>query len=387
MIIKKENFFPSFLNYIEKSLNKTNLKKYLILGNVTCDLDSFISTFLLSIAKNFSFIPRNRLYIPILNCERGDLKYRFDIDYLTKLYKLNKQNMFYINDPNIKNLLKKNDNKIILVDHNKLDIEQKELIKNQNNKIVSIYDHHKDSDNKNNPNVIKHIYYPLGSCSTLILNKFFLGNPFLFNYINPLLSISAILMDTENFNKKLFNKKWNQLDKFVFNEILYENKIKPPYFKRDLLINKYNKKIKKEKNDISKNYRLGLNGILKKDLKNFIWKSGIKAKWSTIQISFNDLLNKFGYKNLINEMNKVCKSKHYDLYIINTSVKYKGSSAKKFMIYNYAMAKNKFNNFINNLSQELQKNKFCYEINRDKDKENVVYFIVDPFLSRKHFLL
>jgi hypothetical protein len=98
--------------------------------------------------------------------------------------------------------------------------------------------------------------YPLGSCSTLILNKFYLSNPLLFNFINPFLSISGILIATENFNKKLYNKKWVQLDKFVFNEILYENeKLFPSSFinNRKKYINDYYQKLKKEKYNKIKN--------------------------------------------------------------------------------------------------------------------------------------
>ena len=148
MLIKRKFLFPSFMRYINKNIFNNNLTKYLILGNITCDLDSFLSTYLLSLAKTFSLKQTNNLYIPILNCERGELKYRFDIDYLTKLYKLDVNNMLYINDPSIKSLLKKYKNKIILVDHNKVDVNQSQLLNSKNNKIVSIYDHHKD-DNHN----------------------------------------------------------------------------------------------------------------------------------------------------------------------------------------------------------------------------------------------
>ena len=192
MLSDKKYLFSSFLNYINHNIYNNNITKYLILGNITCDLDSFLSTFLLSIAKNYSFKPKKNLFIPILNCQREKLKNRFDIDYLTKLYKLNTNNMIYINDSIVKTLLSKNNSKLILVDHNTIDIEQKNLLKENN--IISIYDHHKDNNFKNKK-IMKHIYYPLGSCSTLILNKFYLSNPFLFKFINPLLSLSAIIIN------------------------------------------------------------------------------------------------------------------------------------------------------------------------------------------------
>ena len=382
MLIKRKFLFPSFMRYINKNIFNNNLTKYLILGNITCDLDSFLSTYLLSLAKTFSLKSTNNLYIPILNCERGELKYRFDIDYLTKLYKLNVNNMLYINDPSIKTLLKKYKNKIILVDHNKVDVNQSKLLNSKNNKIVSIYDHHKDEKYNKSNNIIKHIMYPLGSCSTLISNKFYLSNPLLFNFINPILSISGILIATENFNKKLYNKKWVQLDKFVFNEILYENEhLFPPSFinNRKKYINDYYQKIKKEKYDKVKNLNIGVRGILKKDLKNFEWENGVKAKWSTLQIAYDDIVVKFGERKIIMEMNKICKDSKYNLYIIN----YKGKSGDKiiYKLYNYSIDQSKYLDFINRLKASL--NNRCFNVIRNNEK--MITFEVEPSLSRKHF--
>lgn len=382
MLIKRKFLFPSFMRYINKNIFNNNLTKYLILGNITCDLDSFLSTYLLSLAKTFSLKQTNNLYIPILNCERGELKYRFDIDYLTKLYKLDVNNMLYINDPSIKSLLKKYKNKIILVDHNKVDVNQSQLLNSKNNKIVSIYDHHKDDNHNKTKNIIKHIMYPLGSCSTLILNKFYLNNPLLFNFINPILSLSGILIATENFNKKLYNKKWVQLDKFVFNEILYENEnLFPSSFikNRKKYINDYYQKIKKEKYDKVKNLNIGVRGILKKDLKNFEWENGVKSKWSTLQIGYDEIVTKFGERKIILEMDKICRDSKYNLYIIN----YKEKNGDKiiYKIYNYSIEQNKYLDFIKRLKTKL--NNRCFDIIQNNEK--MVTFEVEPSLSRKHF--
>lgn len=385
MLVKKNNLFPSFLKYINKNLDNNNLTKYLIFGNITCDLDSFLSTFLLSIAKNYSFKPKNNIYIPILNCERGELKYRFDIDYLTKLYKLNTNNMLYINDYPIKKILQKNNNNIILVDHNKIDVEQSNLINTKNNKIVSIYDHHKVSkiNFNNNNKIIKHIIYPLGSCSTLIMNKFYLSNPFLFKFINPLLSLSAILMDTENFNKKLYNKKWVQLDKFVFDEIIYENK---KFFSPSFLINKkqyindYYSKIKNEKYNKAKNINLGIKGILKKDFKNFEWnKNGVKAKWSSLQVGYDDIVNRYGEKKLIEEMDQICQASGNNLIILNYNGK--NNDKKIFKIYNYNLEEYKYLYLIHKLKNDLGNR--CFEA--IKNNEKMYTFKVHPSITRKHF--
>ena len=55
------NFISNYLNGSPRLLNKT-----LVLGNVSCDLDSFLSSYLLSIANNFSKEETNQIYIPII---------------------------------------------------------------------------------------------------------------------------------------------------------------------------------------------------------------------------------------------------------------------------------------------------------------------------------
>jgi inorganic pyrophosphatase/exopolyphosphatase len=261
-------------------------------------------------------------------------------------------------------------------------VNQSKLLNSKNNKIVSIYDHHQDEKHNKSNNIIKHIMYPLGSCSTLILNKFYLSNPLLFNFINPFLSISGILIATENFNKKLYNKKWVQLDKFVFNEILYENEhLFPPSFinNRKKYINDYYQKIKKEKYDKIKNLNIGVRGILKKDLKNFEWENGVKAKWSTLQIVYDDIVAKFGERKIIMEMNILCKDSKYNLYIIN----YKGKGGDKiiYKLYNHSIEQSKYLDFIKRLKASL--NNRCFNVIHNNEK--MITFEVEPSLSRKHF--
>ena len=66
--------------------------KYFILGNSTCDMDSALSAYLLSIGKNIrkrlvviddsnsvSIDPSaGEIYLPVLNCPRGEFSSRLD---------------------------------------------------------------------------------------------------------------------------------------------------------------------------------------------------------------------------------------------------------------------------------------------------------------------
>ena len=117
------NFISNYLNGSPRLLNKT-----FVLGNVSCDLDSFLSSYLLSIANNFSKEETNQIYIPIINCPRKELRYRFDIVYLTKRFNIDIENMIYIDDDFFKRVIRKKKAKFILVDHNKPDLNQRKFI-------------------------------------------------------------------------------------------------------------------------------------------------------------------------------------------------------------------------------------------------------------------
>ncbi len=352
------------------------IKSTFILGNISCDLDSFLSSILLSLSKNILNNNNNNFhyYFPLINCKREELKYRFDIDYLIKRFGINTKNMLFIDDKIINNLLNKKNFNLILVDHNNFDISQKNLFKKW--KISEIYDHHKDEKlNIKNKNII----YPLGSCTTLILNKFFLPNPFLLNYIHPLLSISAILTDTENFNKEIYNKRWVDLDKNVYDFILNNSKLN--YNFDEKFINKFYLDLYKEKYSKEKNLNLGINGMLFKDKKNYKWNKNILAGISTIQIKFETMVKKFGLKNIINEINKICKKENNNIYIICYNDKLNNNKCKSFILFNYNLNQINFNILINDLKKIL--NNKCLKI--ENISNNQIKFYVDNSISRKHF--
>ena len=66
-------------------------KKYFILGNSTCDMDSALSAYLLSIGKNIrhkcieiddtNTMSLNKeakeIYVPVINCKRGEYRHEY----------------------------------------------------------------------------------------------------------------------------------------------------------------------------------------------------------------------------------------------------------------------------------------------------------------------
>ena len=196
-----------------------------ILGNNSCDMDSALSSYLLSIGKNIkhntitynksndSFIfnknPKH-LFLPVLNIKRGTFHQRLDQKYVFDLFKIDENLFWYISDEifdekNLFSLLKNNNIKtnIILVDHSKLCEEQLYL----SDYVTEIYDHHQEYK-YNFKNLKKvHIKYPLGSCTTLILLDYFFDT-FPKCLINPLFAITALLIDTNKFEKNFYNNRW-----------------------------------------------------------------------------------------------------------------------------------------------------------------------------------
>jgi len=364
-------------NFISNYLNGSSrhLEKIFVLGNISCDLDSFLSSYLLSIANNFRKEETSQIYIPIINCPRKELKYRFDIEYIAKRFNVDIENMIYIDDDFFKRQIrKKNKTKFILVDHNKPDITQRKIINESN--IIGIYDHHKDEG----LNILdKTIIYPLGSCSSLILKKFYEKNFYLFNYVHPLFSVSAMLNDTENFDKNLFQKKWTMFDKNIFDLIIYKN---PNYnFTKDF-IDKYFEKVNQEKYDVNKNLSIGIEGLLKKDKKNFIWSKNFKAGWSSLEIHLDEIIKKFGKQKLFEKIDEKCLNEGHNIYLLNYNDKYLEHKAKTILIYNYNLSREKFQ-FINKTIQTMV-SKICYKFEEKYDDDCVKYIMISS-ISRKHF--
>ena len=335
--------------------NSSLLEIIFILGNNTCDLDSALSAYILSIGENIncgtialskkgkpSFNEKAAiLYIPVLNIQRGTLPYRIDVKYIFNKFNIDENDFWYISDSifDIHNLFKyKNcENKniktnLILVDHTILIDEEKYLA----DYVIDIYDHHLLTNYSSlYKNLQKmNIRYPVGSCSTLILNDFFCMNKeqdFPINIISPLLAVSAILIDTKKFNDEFYRNRWIDLDKKVYKHI--KKIIKEEY--KGIKMKEYFKEIKDIKHDIQKNLELGIEPLLIKDQKTYNWDNK-KAIWSSFPVSYNDIIKKYGNDELFNNILKYYSGKSEEeqkniFYITNSNINKK---QKLFTLYN-----------------------------------------------------
>ena len=335
--------------------NSSLLEIIFILGNNTCDLDSALSAYILSIGENINCgtialskkgkpslnEKAKKLYIPVLNIQRGTLPYRIDVKYIFNKFNIDENDFWYISDSifDVHNLFKyKNcENKniktnLILVDHTILIDEEKYLA----DYVIDIYDHHLLTNYSSlYKNLQKmNIRYPVGSCSTLILNDFFCMNKeqdFPINIISPLLAVSAILIDTKKFNDEFYRNRWIDLDKKVYKHI--KKIIKEEY--KGIKMKEYFKEIKDIKHDIQKNLELGIEPLLIKDQKTYNWDNK-KAIWSSFPVSYNDIIKKYGNDELFNNILKYYSGKSEEeqkniFYITNSNLNKK---QKLFTLYN-----------------------------------------------------
>ena len=372
-----------------------------ILGNKACDMDSALSSYLLSIGKNIKYnaITYNKsndsfifnknpkhLFLPVLNIKRGTFHQRLDEKYVFDLFKIDENLFWYISDEifdenNLFSLLKNNNIKvnIILVDHSKLCEEQLYL----SDYVTEIYDHHQEFkyNFKNLKNA--HIKYPLGSCSTLILLDYFF-NVFPKCLINPLFAITAILIDTNKFEKNFYNNRWIDLDRIVYKKI--KSEIKPN--EKKIKAKDYFKNIMQIKYDIEKNLELGVEILLLKDQKQFNW-SGIKIIWSSLQVPYYKMQDKFGINEIISQMysyyiNKTKEEVLSQFFITNSN--YDGKS-RVFTVFNPIKIPIDIEELKNSLSFTL-KNGFisinCDDTFEENLKGVIYYIILDKTFTRKN---
>ena len=337
------------LRTIYKSImfsNSQRTKMTYILCNPTCDLDSTLSSYLLSVYKNilnkniikkestyyFSTASVSNLFVPVLNCKRGTFFHRLDGFFVLEKFGISDKDFVYYDDDefSVENFRKKKDSfEVILVDHSILLGDQEYL----SAYVGEIYDHHLSKKYEfENLRTMK-VMYPLGSCCTLILNEFFLSDIYPLSILPPFLSMTALLIDTHNFSSHIYMNRWVDLDKSIFNNLIKEYK-KLHTSKTDDEIKeeivKYYELITEIKYDIPRNLALGIEVLLNKDLKVFKWGK-VTCVWSSLQVSFDEIIERFGIESFVEEVTKLKNEvKHPSIFVSNS--KYT-KNKKLFLIY------------------------------------------------------
>ena len=324
-------------NYLKalKKLNESPLitKRTYILGNTSVDMDSVLAAYLLAIGKNMKekiiYIDENneiqinektdKIYYPILNCKRGTYHHRLDGQYVFEKFKIDENDFLYSDDEffSEEKIKSTQNTDFILVDHSLLDSKQKYL----SPYIIEVIDHH-IVPSYDFPNLKDRcIQYPIGSCTTLVLLNYFVKN-FPLMFISPLFSVTAILLDTENFKESFYGNRWVDLDKIVLDLIIKYSPI-------DVNITEYYKKVQGEKTNVERNLALGINVLFEKDKKTFDWEKN-KVEWSAIPVSYLKVMDKFNYNSLNDYFDRLKNERKY--YVSNSVL---DSGDKLMTVYSF----------------------------------------------------
>lgn len=391
----------TFANSNNKLLALNFTRKVFVMGNTSADMDSVLSSILLSFALNLSngvfdsklndekeinIKAREVLYLPLINTEHRFFISKLDIKYLFNLYGIDFNNLIFIDK--IGNLLFDNQNvNLILVDHNKLDPLQEVFA----DKVIAVYDHHEDSNIKYKNLREKHLIYPIGSCSTIILMNYYVCNKEMINlFSNQNLEFlcTAIWLDTKGFLNNLKYERWIDLDLYTFEKISSNGKVNLNVF-ADLEKNKYN---------LQANLELGIEYLMSKDLKNFEYKLSehyfpllnedlkksmnqnnfkVSIKWASLQIGYFDIREKFGEESLLSYF----QNQNCDIYITNCDHK----RNKIITLHFNPLENSNFNSqarnyFLNNFLKLTTEN--MIEV-LDSKVPNLRMFLMDMKVSRK----
>ena len=400
----------NYLKEIRKIYESSSslLEIIFILGNTSCDMDSALSSYLLSIGKNIkneaiTLSKKGKpsinedtkiIYLPVLNIQRGTLSHRIDIKYIFDINGIDENDFWYISDEIFKpnNLFQYNNSQnniktsLILVDHTILTEEQHYL----SDYVIGIYDHHLltnyNGQYKNLQNC--NITYPIGSCTTLILSDYFMGDDFPVKIVSPVLAVTAILLDTKNFNPKFYENRWVDMDRRIYKSI---KKIIKEDKKYKIKMKQYFQEIKDIKHDLEKNLNLGLESLVSKDQKFFKWNKK-RAIWSSLPISFNEIKKRFGEKKILEHYLDFYKGKSNDekqntYFITNSSV---GNNKKLFTIFNpFKIPFNK-DEIKDELVKKSEKEFYSVDIynavdEEEKSKGEICHIVVGNTYSRKVF--
>ena len=364
-------------NYLQslRNINHKIDEKIYIIGNETCDLDSVLSSYILSISKNIesNLYDLNgninnsihKIYYPVINCKKEELNYRFEVKYILNNYNINSDLFYYITDNEFleNNLLDKKI-KIILVDTSKLNKKYSYL----NKYVIDIYDHHplNEINYQNIKNI--NIKYPLGSCITLILLENFFNSGIPKKFISEKICVAPILIDTDNFADYYYKNKWIDLDKVVFNKIsnfdLNEQ-------------NKFYEILHKEKFSIENNLNLGADILLKKDMKIFDW-SWNKLYWSHLHINYYKFEERFKLDFVIKTILDIIKDDQY-FYVISSQIE---ENIRVFILFDFEK-KIKENTFESDLKNKLGEKMLSFK-KKEKDNHLMLFIEVNNEVNRKN---
>lgn len=293
------------------------------LGNVSGDMDSVVCSILLGYYLTYKqgFYEEekdevdpesitdercSKFCMPLLNMAQSDIEARSEILHHFDQVGVNKHELPATDIIDLKHYADLDKLGVNLVDHNHPDCTQEFL----QGYVERIYDHHSEKKTTYPKLVEKDVRF-CGSAGSLVAKLILEDSDWKDTLLDKDIAFFAsapILIDTVNFKEKMRGKKWDEVDKEIFDSLkeIAGDHIPDNYF--DTLYDM--------KTDVQTNINLGLHLLLRKDYKNYMMgetKMGI----STIFISLDVVEEHFG-DIVKQEMDNIMKEKELAMYTILT---------------------------------------------------------------------
>ncbi|EGX52668.1 hypothetical protein AOL_s00007g451 [Orbilia oligospora ATCC 24927] len=339
MSIRKMATFTSLQQFLVGASQRFNASAtsnnpvHLVVGNESADLDSFASSILYAFLDTIikapdtpktqpigqpdkdvtAFFDRISVpSIPLLSIPRNEVTLRPEHAYLTSHLSFTLNDMPTLSD--LPSSLHNSHTSITLVDHNVL---QPPLAPHFSNSIDSIIDHHVDENmyKKAAPRIIN----PTGSCASLITNHFRTHYAAHWNNLPESihseiarLALAPILMDTANLKAE---SKVTPIDIVQVTELLERAG-------KEFDRNAFYDGLQAAKGNIT---GLSIDGLLRKDYKQWKEKNGVVLGISAITRSLSWVVEKAGgIENFSAELEKYAKDRGLDIAIVMTTDNSKG---------------------------------------------------------------
>ena len=311
-------------------LFNSSARRCFVLGNVSVDMDSVVSSLVLSYAMQTLRTDSDPIYLPLINCSEAELDFRFDIVHLLKKHGINSSSLLY--SDKFEEITK--EDQIILVDHNMIDDLR------FTDHVIAIYDHHKwmDGPRPNLKTVM--LKQPIASALTLIINNVLVPNDLLDHFDADFLA-PTLLSDSHGFSKDLHNFKWIDEDLKLVKKL---SKLGNFDYK-DL-----EKEYKNEKKNVERNIAIGVEGLVKKDRKYYSYIKH-KVTYSTIPLDYDVFVKNFKLLELPSVLSE------YDYYVFQFS--HNKGKDKKLVFYNKSGT---FDDLINGLQKGLGQTEVSREL-------------------------
>lgn len=164
-----------------------------VLGNEAADLDSMASSVLYAHLLSATKQSGGRDVLPIINIPRSDFSLRTEAVWLFSEAGVDVDSLVFIDEVDLESIQKSGHLDLVLVDHNKLPA----FLSSLSAPVVEVVDHHADEGLY--PDAKRDVA-PVGSCATLIAERYLASMPDLLDKSTAKLLLGTILLDTVNLD-------------------------------------------------------------------------------------------------------------------------------------------------------------------------------------------